>query len=188
MDWSEVHAEAEELEHAVSERLIERMDEMLGYPVGRPARRSDPDRGAGDAGRTSPTCRRSPPARSARAIAWRGSPTRRPSSCALVEKLGLRPGKKVRLVAIDAAADTIEVELDHSRRASLGLRRRRQDPRRAGLMAAPDAAATIHRRFGFHRRSSSRLRSSPVGWPIERSPVTARNGSSRDPRRSARSH
>ncbi len=32
MDWSEVHAEAEELEHAVSDRLIERMDEMLGYP------------------------------------------------------------------------------------------------------------------------------------------------------------
>src|SRR5215204_2494824 len=32
MNWSEVHAEAEELEHAVSERLIQRMDEMLGYP------------------------------------------------------------------------------------------------------------------------------------------------------------
>ena len=32
MDWSEVHSEAEELEHAVSDRLIQRMDEMLGYP------------------------------------------------------------------------------------------------------------------------------------------------------------
>ncbi len=36
MDWSEVHAEAEELEHAVSDRLIERMDEMLGYPSADP--------------------------------------------------------------------------------------------------------------------------------------------------------
>lgn len=32
MNWSEVHAEAELLEHSVSEALIQRMDEMLGYP------------------------------------------------------------------------------------------------------------------------------------------------------------
>jgi DtxR family Mn-dependent transcriptional regulator len=32
-DWSEVHAEAERLEHAVSDRLIQRIDEMLGYPA-----------------------------------------------------------------------------------------------------------------------------------------------------------
>src|SRR5829696_4938261 len=36
MDWSEVHGEAEELEHAVSDRLIERMDEMLGHPSADP--------------------------------------------------------------------------------------------------------------------------------------------------------
>lgn len=33
MDWTEVHSEAEILEHAVSERLIERMDDMLGQPT-----------------------------------------------------------------------------------------------------------------------------------------------------------
>ena len=33
MDWSEVHSEAEILEHAVSDRLIDRMDEMLGRPT-----------------------------------------------------------------------------------------------------------------------------------------------------------
>ena len=32
MSWDEVHDEAEQLEHVVSERLIERMDEMLGRP------------------------------------------------------------------------------------------------------------------------------------------------------------
>ena len=31
--WDEVHAEAEELEHAVSERLLERLDAVLGYPT-----------------------------------------------------------------------------------------------------------------------------------------------------------
>ncbi len=30
LDWSEVHDEAERLEHVISERLVERMDEMLG--------------------------------------------------------------------------------------------------------------------------------------------------------------
>ena len=33
MDWSEVHQEAEVLEHTVSERLIQRIDEMLGHPT-----------------------------------------------------------------------------------------------------------------------------------------------------------
>jgi len=32
MDWTEVHQDAEVLEHVVSERLLERMDEMLGRP------------------------------------------------------------------------------------------------------------------------------------------------------------
>jgi DtxR family transcriptional regulator, Mn-dependent transcriptional regulator len=33
MSWAEVHDEAELLEHAVSERLIDRIDEMLGRPA-----------------------------------------------------------------------------------------------------------------------------------------------------------
>ena len=32
MSWTEVHDEAELLEHAVSDRLIDRIDEMLGRP------------------------------------------------------------------------------------------------------------------------------------------------------------
>ncbi|MCH1408190.1 MAG: metal-dependent transcriptional regulator [Verrucomicrobiales bacterium] len=33
LDWSEVHEEAEILEHVVSTRLVDRMDEMLGHPT-----------------------------------------------------------------------------------------------------------------------------------------------------------
>ncbi len=36
MSWAEVHDEAEQLEHAVSERLIDRIDEMLGRPAADP--------------------------------------------------------------------------------------------------------------------------------------------------------
>ena len=32
LDWSEVHAEAEELEHAISDKVLSRIDELLGYP------------------------------------------------------------------------------------------------------------------------------------------------------------
>ena len=32
-EWDEVHAEAEVLEHAVSERLLERLDTLLGHPT-----------------------------------------------------------------------------------------------------------------------------------------------------------
>jgi DtxR family transcriptional regulator, Mn-dependent transcriptional regulator len=33
LDWSEVHAEAEELEHVISDKLLERMDTLLGHPT-----------------------------------------------------------------------------------------------------------------------------------------------------------
>lgn len=33
MDWSEVHDEAEQLEHVISDRLLSRMDEMLDFPA-----------------------------------------------------------------------------------------------------------------------------------------------------------
>jgi DtxR family Mn-dependent transcriptional regulator len=33
LDWSHVHEEAEILEHAMSDRVLERIDELLGYPT-----------------------------------------------------------------------------------------------------------------------------------------------------------
>ncbi len=44
LDWSAVHEEAELLEHAVSDRLIERMDELLGHPSVDPHGDPIPDR------------------------------------------------------------------------------------------------------------------------------------------------
>src|SRR5579863_9086591 len=32
LDWSEVHAEAEDLEHAVSDKVLERIDALLDHP------------------------------------------------------------------------------------------------------------------------------------------------------------
>src|SRR5215213_586226 len=32
LDWSEVHAEAEELEHAISDKVLDKIDKLLGHP------------------------------------------------------------------------------------------------------------------------------------------------------------
>jgi DtxR family Mn-dependent transcriptional regulator len=36
LDWSEVHAEAEELEHAISDKVLDRIDALLGHPEADP--------------------------------------------------------------------------------------------------------------------------------------------------------
>lgn len=45
MDWSEVHEEAEELEHTISDKVLSRIDALLGHPAtdphGSPIPRSD---------------------------------------------------------------------------------------------------------------------------------------------------
>ena len=51
MSWAEVHDEAEQLEHVVSERLIDRIDEMLGRPTHDPHGDPIPEPGRRDRAR-----------------------------------------------------------------------------------------------------------------------------------------
>jgi DtxR family Mn-dependent transcriptional regulator len=119
LDWSEVHDEAERLEHAVSNRVVERMDEMLGHPAVDP--HGDPiPSAAGEVAQAAleslaelPVGRRARVAR----IEDQGAAFLR-----LLERLGLRPGIRIRVVAHDPAADTLDIELGRGKRTSLGLR------------------------------------------------------------------
>ncbi|MCR6657266.1 MAG: metal-dependent transcriptional regulator [Opitutus sp.] len=36
MDWADVHSEAEQLEHAISDEVLDRLDALLGYPTSDP--------------------------------------------------------------------------------------------------------------------------------------------------------
>ena len=45
--WDQVHDEAEHLEHAVSDFMVERMDERLGHPPGIPTETRSPPRTGG---------------------------------------------------------------------------------------------------------------------------------------------
>lgn len=119
MDWSEVHAEAELLEHAVSERLVERMDEMLGYPSADPHGDPIPDIHGVVEEVILPsllTCDVGVPVRVARV----GDQSR--EFLQLVERRGLKPGSRLRVLARDEAADTLEIRLEAGEELSLGFR------------------------------------------------------------------
>jgi len=133
MNWSEVHSEAEILEHAVSERLIERIDEMLGRPASDP--HGDPiptSRGefvSPDAQESLIAC----PLGAARTVAR--VTDQRADFLRLVETHGLMPGRGVVVRARDELMDVVEVTPERGEPLRLGFRAASrvlvtEDPRR----------------------------------------------------------
>jgi DtxR family transcriptional regulator, Mn-dependent transcriptional regulator len=119
MDWSEVHSEAEELEHAVSDRLIERMDEMLGYPSVDPHGDPIPDVHGVVEELALPSlvdCE----LKALMKVARVGDQSR--DFLQLLERKGLRPGSLLRVQSRDEAADAVELRLDSGKRLTLGFR------------------------------------------------------------------
>ncbi len=119
MDWSEVHDEAEQLEHAVSDRLIERIDEMLGRPAVDPHGDPIPSAGGDVEEPQLSSLLKSPlgrPLRVARVI------DQDPGFLQLVEREGLKPGSRLEVLSRDAAADTVVVARPDGEALSLGFR------------------------------------------------------------------
>jgi DtxR family transcriptional regulator, Mn-dependent transcriptional regulator len=109
MDWTEVHSEAELLEHAVSERLIARMDEMLGFPSVDPHGDPIPDARGVVAEPLLPTlltCELGTALRVAR-IGDQSSDFLR-----LVDRRGLKPGSRLQVSGRDEAADAVELSIE----------------------------------------------------------------------------
>jgi DtxR family Mn-dependent transcriptional regulator len=106
MNWDEVHDDAEQLEHVVSERLIERIDEMLGRPSHDP--HGDP----------IPTPEGTVPAHHHESLLTCpvGVPLRMtriadqdPEFLRFVERNDLKPGQAVEVEWRDAAADAVRL-------------------------------------------------------------------------------
>jgi DtxR family Mn-dependent transcriptional regulator len=119
MNWSEVHSEAEELEHAVSDRFVERMDEMLGYPSVDPHGDPIPDVHGEVEEIALPSllaCELDTVVRVARV----GDQSR--EFLQLLERRGLKPGSLLRVLNRDEAADTVELRLEVGEPLSLGFR------------------------------------------------------------------
>lgn len=106
-DWSEIHDEARLLEHAVSNRLLDRIDSLLGHPAVDP--HGDPVPDADGHIRPSPD-----------SSLWHMQPDQRvrvvrvldqaPAFLRYLADHGLRPGSCVRIVARDQAGEVVTVQ------------------------------------------------------------------------------
>lgn len=118
MNWTEVHDEAEALEHAVSDRLIERMDAMLGRPSVDPHGDPIPDpEGALPRHdyQTLLTCPLNTPVIVTRVVDQDAEFLR------FLETHDLKPGQSIEVEARDSVADAVGLRSNH-RRVTIGSR------------------------------------------------------------------
>ncbi len=121
MSWDEVHDEAEQLEHAVSDRLIDRIDEMLGRPSVDPHGDPIPDAEGLIQARAQQTdslltCPIGAPLVVSRVLDQESEFLR------FVEQSDLKPGQPIMVVSRDAAADRVIVRIGSGREIALGTR------------------------------------------------------------------
>jgi DtxR family transcriptional regulator, Mn-dependent transcriptional regulator len=118
MSWTEVHDEAEHLEHAVSDRLIERIDEMLGRPSADP--HGDPIPGPeGTLSRPEYDSLLTCPL--GEAVTVRRVSDQDSEFLRFVERHDLKPGQVVRVEDRDPAADSVKLR-GQDREFTIGAR------------------------------------------------------------------
>ena len=107
LGWDEVHEDAEVLEHAVSDRLVERIDVMLGRPEYDPHGDPIPDAEGKLPNRRLILLSDAEPGglRMARVI------DHDPAFLSYLQQQGLSPGVELELLERDLAADTVTVRL-----------------------------------------------------------------------------
>src|SRR5688500_8895917 len=117
--WEEGHEAAEHLEHVVSDRLVDRMDQMLGRPEVGPHGDPIPDAD----GLVKPqdaqsllTCELKTPMTVMRVIDQDKAFLR------FIERHSLKPGELIEVEARDAAADSVQILASRDRRITIGTR------------------------------------------------------------------
>src|SRR5438876_2200556 len=118
MSWAEVHDDAEQLEHVVSDRLIDRIDEMLGRPTHDPHGDPIPSADGEIAARhldSLLTCPLGTPLRVTRIS------DQDPAFLRFIESNDLKPGEAVEVESRDDAADSVMLRRK-DRRLTIGMR------------------------------------------------------------------
>jgi DtxR family Mn-dependent transcriptional regulator len=117
LDWSEVHDEAEHLEHAVSEKVLERIDAYLGHPSVDPHGDPIPT----SKGKVTPQklqslaeCDLNQPLRIARIA------DQEPAFLQFLHRSGLIPGVALTIQSRDPHADSVLLKLANKSPMSLG--------------------------------------------------------------------
>src|SRR4029079_13760401 len=106
MSWAEVHEEAEQLEHVVSERLIERIDEMLGHPTHDPHGDPIPNPDGTITSRELESLLTCPTGTALRVTRIADQD---PAFLRFIESNDLKPGQSVEVEPRDAAADSVRL-------------------------------------------------------------------------------
>ncbi|MGB5294766.1 MAG: metal-dependent transcriptional regulator [Thermoanaerobaculia bacterium] len=119
LDWAEVHDEAELLEHAVSDRIIERMDAMLGAPDVDPHGDPIPTVGGEVEQRELQSLLDCP---SGVWLQVARVTDQTVDFLQLVETERLMPGSRLKVIRRDEAADTMELNRPGVGPLALGLR------------------------------------------------------------------
>lgn len=119
MDWADVHDEAELLEHTVSERLIERMDEMLGYPEVDPHGDPIPSALGEVQEQNSVNLLRCPLDETVSVVRVSDQNV---EFLQLVEREGLKPGSRLKVLERDEVADKVLLHRSHGENLHLGFR------------------------------------------------------------------
>jgi DtxR family transcriptional regulator, Mn-dependent transcriptional regulator len=118
LDWSTVHDEADALEHAISDQVLERIDKLLGHPA------TDPH------GDPIPTSKGHvhEPRRMSLANCPVGKPQRiarvldqDPEFLQFIERQGLMPGATITVCDREAAAEAVKIRIPRRPETSLGL-------------------------------------------------------------------
>lgn len=117
--WDEVHDEAEQLEHVVSDRLIDRIDELLGRPATDPHGDPIPD----SEGAIKPqnvqslmTCPLDRPVTVTRVVDQDKLFLR------FIESHNLKPGQSIRVEARDPASDSVQLRAKDDQSITIGTR------------------------------------------------------------------
>jgi DtxR family Mn-dependent transcriptional regulator len=118
MDWKEVHEEAEALEHAISDRVLLRIDSLLGHPVSDPHGDPIPTSKSHVLGQTKGvTLASCEPLEALRVerILDQSTPF-----LEFIQRTGLMPGARVRVKERDQASGVVRCNLKEGE-ATLGL-------------------------------------------------------------------
>jgi DtxR family Mn-dependent transcriptional regulator len=117
LDWSEVHEEADQWEHVISDRVLDRMDELLGFPRFDPHGDPIPD-AAGALHEVEGICLTE--AREQNPFAVSRIVDQDPEFLQFIDRVGLTPGTPLKVVERDRMAEAVKVKVNGDESLTLG--------------------------------------------------------------------
>ena len=123
LDWTEIHREAEELEHAVSDKVLDRLDKFLGRPEFDPHGDPIPTKDGKIAQRKVCNlleCRRGV-ARTVKLITDQGA-----EFLNFARRKGLVPGANLEVISRDLVSDAVELRIGKTKPFTIGSKAARK--------------------------------------------------------------